>query len=73
MPPLATEEAAAASRSSPELPATEGEKMGSLGSVVVTVVTEPARGIVWLGNAMTVRASLCGWQLYVCRQGAAGQ
>ena len=43
MLPVATEEATAASRSSPKLPATEGEKMGSLGSVAVTVVTEPAR------------------------------
>lgn len=36
--PGATFDAAAASRSRPELPVTEGEKIGSLGSAAVTVV-----------------------------------
>ena len=53
MLPVATEEVAAASRSSPELPATEGEKMGSLGSVAVTVVTEPAQ-------VLGLKGILCG-------------
>ena len=42
-----TVDAAAASRLSPELPPTDGEKMGSLGSDDVTVVT---MGPVWGGG-----------------------
>ena len=40
-----TVDAAAASRLSPELPPTEGEKMGSLGSDDVTVVTMGGGGV----------------------------